>query len=608
MRRPSNLRSGLLAALVGLTIAGAVGIGGGLMMQAAARQSLPTLTEATQTGVETVGRTVAEQLGRALGYGIPLDGLYDLDGYFGKITAGSPTIDGLALRDLSGKTVYATGADIEGTGFPVTVDGTPRATLVLSAAPPLLGPAIDRLRIALAANAILVGLIGGVLVFLLLTRHYAPSRSRLGALMHDAMNDRFPPLPPQRGSGSVAKAYHAYDRCLEALRVAARTLDDAVATVRAIDFDGSLTQKLEPIVNPVAGILSLSALDDAAKPAWRDRSAGAIWLAVIVAGTYAMTMPFVANFAVDRQWAYAPPAWWPALPAIVEVVAAMLAFVVVRGMSDIGRPIVAAVGLVVAGFATASVFWAHDYTLFLELRGAAGAGLGTAVAALASRQAIAERSPFTAILLLTVLVAGPVVGALLGEAVGRRMSFFVTGCMILVLVPVALIVRRANAGAPAPTPADPWRLMPLAAAGVAIGSTLLVWLPAGPGYENYLASGLMFAVAGLAAATVPIRSPFVAAALVAVGMIAGSYPGSPLAIGFAAMALLGAGLGGLVAAGRSHLDEAVAPLGIGIAVGAASIGLAGLLNLPPLAPAAGLAAVLALAGGAVAVRAAHEAG
>jgi len=159
-------------------------------------------------------------------------------------------------------------------------------------------------------------------------------------------------------------------------------------------------------------------------------------------------------------------------------------------------------------------------------------------------------------------------------------------------------------------------VLPVAAMGTAVGATLLVWLPAGPGYENYLLCGLMVAAAGLAAgliaslasATGPVRSRLLAAVLTAAGMIALSFSDGSLAIGLSGVIVFGAGIGGLAATTHTRLDEAVAPLGVGVAAGAGSVGLAGLTALPPLVPGAVLAMALALAGILVSARTTRTAG
>ncbi|NBC31556.1 MAG: hypothetical protein GVY13_02655, partial [Alphaproteobacteria bacterium] len=372
-----------IAGLIGLIVAVLVGLGSLVLVEAAARESLPTLTQATRSGAETVGETVAGQIGRALSYGIPLEDLYGLDGYFGGIVAGSPHVEALGLYDPSGAIIDQTRPGIQGPVFPVMVDGETRARLVLTPAPPLVGPAIDRLWIALAANATLAGLIAGLVSYLFLSRHNSVALRRLGGLMASAMADEFPAPPPARGSGAVAAAFRAYDHGLDELRGAARRLADAVATVRAIDFDGSLAARLEPLVRPAAGALTLSDVERSAAPAWTERPMGRLWLATVAAGVYAMTLPFIANFAIDRSWNLASPVWWPVVPGLAEALAAVPAFLLFRHIRTLFRPVVAAAGLAAAGLATAPAFWVGDYMPFLELRLAAGAGLGAALAALA---------------------------------------------------------------------------------------------------------------------------------------------------------------------------------------------------------------------------------
>ncbi len=601
MRRPSRTRDVLLAGLVGVVIALAVGAGAAGLLRAASQQSLPILEEATEASAETVGRAVADEIGRALGYGIPLDRLYAVDRYFQTIVAGSPIVKALALRGTDGQVVVETAPAVEGVAFPVLLDGAEAATLVLAIAPPLVGQAIDRLRLALACVSILAGLIGGVVAHLYLTHHVAAGRRRLDDRMRAAIEGRYELLPPGKGRGAVATAFRAYDTCIAGLMRSAHTLEDAVATVKAIDFDGSLSRRVQPIVEPVSAVMAVN--QPVAGPSEARRSEAGAWIAVVVVGIYAISAPFVANFAIDRDWTHVSEAWWPVLPIAAVALAAAAGFLLARLVAAGAPGLVAAGGLAMSAVAVAAVAWTRDYIGFLELRALAGAGLGVALTALLP--AGARRFAGTAgIVLFTGLLAGPMVGGLLGEAIGRRMTFLVAGCLLFAMMPAVLSVARDGAATMLPETSRRRRFASAAAicaGGVSVG-TLLVELPAGPGYDDYVTGALMFATVGMAAWLLPLRSLVAGALLTAAGLAIATNPGLHSAAVPGGLLLMGAGLRGLASARRARMGDAVVAASLGIATGAAAVGASSILALPQYAVAAGGVVLLGLVGALAAPR------
>lgn len=600
MRPPRRHRDVLLAALIGLAIALTVGAGATVLLRAASQQSLPLLEEATEASAETVGRAVADEIGRALGYGIPLDRLYAVDRYFQTIVAGSPTIEALALRGTDGELIVQTAPVVEGVAFPVMLEGAEAATLLLATAPPLVGQAIDRLRLALACVSILAGLIGGVVAHQYLTHHVAAGRRRLADRMRAAIEGRYEPLPPRKGRGAVATAFRAYDTCIAGLMRSAHTLDDAVATVRAIDFDGSLSRRVQPIVEPVSAVMAGNL--PVAGPSEARRSDAGAWIAVVVVGIYAISAPFVANFAIDRDWTHVAEVWWPVLPIAAEALAAAAGFLLARLFAAGASGLVAAGGLAMSAVAVAAAAWTRDYVGFLELRALAGAGLGITLSTLlpggARRFAVSA-----GIVLFAVLLAGPMAGGLLGEAIGRRLSFLAAGCLLLAMVPAVLSVAGGGAAA---LPDASWRrrlasASAICAAGIGVG-TLLVRLPAGPGYDNYITGALMFAAVGAAAWLLPLRSVVAGALLTAAGLAVATYPGVHPAAVAGGLLLTGAGLRGLASARPPRSGDAVIAASLGIAAGAAAVGAAGYLQLPTHGVTAGAVLLLGLAGSVMAGR------
>ena len=601
----SAMRQGVIAALVAIIMAAAVMAAGTVVLQAVTRDSLVSLEQAREAGVAGVGRSVADQLSRALGYGIPIDALYGLDRYLATLIEGSPSLEAATVVVPDGTVIHATdqgSADpgSEGVAFPVIVDGETVAEVRLVPAPTLLGPAMERLWMALALTAAAVGLMGGVACLLFLRRHHAVAHDRLRALFAAAVADRFPAFPAPTATGSVARSLMAFDAALDPLRRAARVLSDAVATVRAIDFDDSLADRLAPMIAPARARMALVETDRRSEAAWTEVPTAGIWLLVGLAGLYATLIPFVANFAVDRQSAVLSASTLPAVVLAAEAAAGLLGAWVGRRTPPTVRPAASALGVLVVGIAAMLVYGTRDFGSFVQYRALGAAGLGLAAGATLGRSPDGMRSLVLPVLLGSVLLAGPLIGGLLGEALGRRTAFLTVGVAFIAAAFATLAVRPLQRSGDAP-PGDVSVStgMLMAAAGAAVGSTLAVWIPTGAGYGDYLSGALWIAAAGLGAAVVPLRSPWVGIVLTAGAMVvldfgvehpAFEHPGGL----FALLIAFGAGLRALFeSSARLVSAEAFAGGAAGLAAGAFAFAMSEPAGVPPLSAAGALVVLLA---------------
>lgn len=583
-----------VAVLLGLVTALAVGIATIVLHQVATADSLPSLLQANQAGITAIGRSVADQVAQALGYGIPLEALHGVEPFLATLVNGSPGLDAMGLATLDGRLLHASG-EVEGAiAFPVMVDGIARAELLLSPAEPLVGPVTDRLWLTLAVTCGLAGLLAGAATLTFLARHQAVARDRLQDLFAQLHADRFDTVPEPSGTGLVADAFTALDRALDPLRTATRALSDAVATVRAIDFDGSLSDRVTALVTPVERVMVLAGADRLV-PADRSYSAtGALWLSIVIAGLYAASMPFVANFAIDRQSGVVPTAFWPILPTAVEALVAVIAGSIgLRLVPWIRRP-AAIAGLVACGVAYTLVHGTRDYADFVLYRGIAAAGLGIAVGALLSGQATRLLQGWTGLLLFGVVVAGPVTGGLLGEAIGRRAAFLTIGLgfLLAALLPLMIqpVPRHSQPDATGPRLAERLRSI---AAGLAFGGLFWVWMPVRVGYENYLVDGLWIGLAGLCAAVIPVPWRSLGLVLLVAGLIGLGWPGvAALSIG-PAMVAIGLGLRGMVGSNRAADGSTVWGMGlVGVSAGALAVGVFESFGYPPLVGVAALTGVI----------------
>ncbi|MGF7158913.1 hypothetical protein FHS85_000523 [Rhodoligotrophos appendicifer] len=492
MRRLEALPSWLLAGVLAVIVALCVGAGGYAMLQGAERESLPVLSEATQGGAEAVGRAVTSQIEKALGYGIPLDRLNGVTEYLKHVSDGAPQVEGLAIVDAAGKILFSTGGDIEGLNFPLQVAAQPAGSLILQVASPLVAGAVSRLEAAVAVAALLCGVLAGLGSYLFLVYHLRTAERQLAHTLALARDGHFKTAPPPIGRGIVVAALRGLDRCIEPVREAQRRLEDAAATVQAIDFDGSLKERLDPLLAEV----NEQTAAGAGPSSFVARAKIAAWPASIVVGCYMAAAPFIANYAIDREWSAVSAAWWPGVVLMAEIAAVSIAALGASRLPGHVRHACGWAGLVLAGIATAFVAWSHSYLLFVLLRACAGAGLGLFLAAALNSASLSK--PIVRLTVFAALCAGPLLGGLVGEAVGRRMGFLAIGCgLVLSAALMPLLRNRPGVDAPHPHGAELSGWLAAASLGAIGGAVILVWIPSGPGYDDYLTGGLATALTGL---------------------------------------------------------------------------------------------------------------
>jgi MFS family permease len=196
---------------------------------------------------------------------------------------------------------------------------------------------------------------------------------------------------------------------------------------------------------------------------------------------------------------------------------------------------------------------------------------------------------------IAAVAVGPMLGGLLGEAVGRRLGFLTAGGLALLLAAATLAVRppserEGGAGLGGIHPR-------LVEAGAVAGAVLLVGMAAGDGYENYLGTGLAAAALGLGMAigARPAWPGAAALAVVLAGLGAWAWVDGGIAAIAGTLALVGIGLGGRLRSVAAEAGPATVSAGLGIGVGAAAASLAVEAGGPPAAGAAVVLCGLALA-------------
>lgn len=519
MTPPDRARSWVSAAFVAVVVAATVGLAGHLLLDAGLRQSRPTLEDATRTGAMAVGQAVAAQFAYALELGIPLEKMPGVDAYLERIVAGSPQVEGLALIDDAGQTVASTGEVVEGTRFAI-VGGDAEAELVVEPESPFLDRAVRQMRMALAIAAAFAGMLAGSFAAYFFAFRYEPARRQMLDDLGRVVSGDFDVRPAREDRGPMGQAARALALCLERVAAARRTLLEAAATIRAIDFDGSLGRRVDSIMQPIEKRYRFPRRDDEdAVPADSDGSA---WRIALVLCLYCAAFPYVANFAIDREPDGLPAAWIPVLPLLAELAGALVGASLAR--SGIGRSRLAlAVACLGLAACLAATYWCRDYDPFVMLRAGSGFAGGFVVAALLTHhQAELRRTDLAALAIFAALFAGPLLAGLYAEAIGRRSGFLMLGLAMLAATPFV----AAGAGRTAGVTRRGARRRRIDRSDLLLGLSIipasamvLVVLPASIAYDDYLLTGSAVAVMAICALAVPALSPLVgAAALFAAGL------------------------------------------------------------------------------------------
>lgn len=571
---------------MGLVVAALTALAGHFLLQAGLRHSTPILQDATRTGAAVVGEAVAGQFARALEFGIPLDRLGGVEAYLRRIADSSPQVVGFALLDEAGTVVASTAPDIRGETFEIEAGGA-RASLVVAAVSPLFEGAMRRIWISLGLAALLAGLVAAALTAGYLGLSWQPSRARLLRAVERAAEGDFAEVAARETSGPFFEASQALARCVERVEAARLRLTEAVSTIRAIDFDGSLGRRVDAILHPLEGRYALpDRSDDEPVPGDAPSMAGsAIWRAAAVAGLYAACFPFVANFAVDRGAAGIPAAWIAVAPLAAELFAFVLGALAGRATHGRGgAPL--ALALLLLGIATAATFWCRDYALFVLLRAGAGFGAGLALAAiLANARAWIRPRVLSLALVFAALLVAPLLAGLLAEAIGRRASFLALGLLVLALSPfLAGTGASRSEESPSEERTGPGTGLDVATALAVfpVAAFVLVLLPVGIGYDNYLVGAGAVAVLGAAALATPrLPLPAIGVALAVAALLLHYAPGGAVASIHAACAAMGVALGGALASARGHPRAMLAALAGGLGLGLLLAGAADQFAFPP---------------------------
>ncbi|MFL5259940.1 MAG: hypothetical protein ACJ8AS_09310 [Hyphomicrobiales bacterium] len=564
------------AAIAVTAISAQVFLGSGL------ERSMPSLEAATRAGAEAVGRSVSGQIAHALDIGIPLDRLVGVDAYFQRIVSGSPQVKALALLDANDRTLYATAPHVAGLRFPIA-SGSARAILVVAAESALIDSSVRQLVLTLAIAVGVTGLAAGLLAFGFGLFSIAPARRELTDWLSRIAMGHFDRTPLIEGAGPISIAARAVVPALERLEQSRRRLGESVATIRAIDFDGSLGRRVDAILAGLGSRYEIQPVNPRVDlPGDQPASGGSVlWRAAVVLGVYGAAFPLVANFALDREPLGLDRAWWPVLPLMAELFGAGFGALLGRGTLGRGRTGLAIAGALL-GLSLLSTFWCRSYATFILLRAGSGFGGAFLLIALLGRGGLSfPRRAVLATLAFSGFVIGPMVGALLTEVSGRRAAFLVIGAGMLALAPLVATLRPPAGGSRSARASGALGLadVVLALAVTPVVALVLVIIPDGFGYDNYLAGAGAIALAGLSVCAAPRSSLAGALTLIVAALVLRVAPISTAAL-LAAAAAAGLCAGSAYIAAEGRAARPWTAMGFGAAAGIIAAGLIDVFDVP----------------------------
>jgi len=538
-------RSDWLSVVGGLAVIGVIlltGLAGRERIEAARQGEIDA---ATRQLLGSVAETVATDVGRAIGYGIPLREIYGADSYLASVVAANSEVAGIALMDGQ-RNLLATGGFVPpaapGVEVPVLSDGEAVALVRVSATEGISGSAArDRLLILLA-TALGAGLFAATILRLLLLEGTDLPLTRLLASLRAVGRGRFADYTTHERRGPVLQLAQAVTRVIAPVRHGHRQLLAAAREITAVDLAHQARPRLESALDQVAATFSFGGGDRSRRvqswPGW--------WLvAALLLGE--AVRPLVGGFAADRA---------PGVPAEPGRIA--LVFLAQAGAAALGLMLawqlrggvaLAGLGLMLAGGATLAVEWTYSGGLFLLSRSVTALALAFGAGTLALSAGVRLRRPWLGLASLAAIVCcGPPLGSLLGDLLGRRLAFATLGGALLLLgVGLALAargVRQAHWSLPLLPRREAWAL---GAAALPVNGWLFGSLAAFPLRYDYALMALLLTLAGTGAlaAQLPRRAwpPVLAVLLATAGPLAGLLSATlPALAGGALVSGLGLGL------------------------------------------------------------------
>lgn len=539
-RRRGLVGGDRLAVLAGLVVAAPALVFALLALAGSAGPLRDGLAASSVDLATDVGGTVRDAVERAVEAGIPFAELAGVEPFLATIVESEAGVAAIALVDGDGARLHAYGTPpADAPAGPARLalagpDGAYGEVVVYPTFAAVRDAWADSLAFALG-TVLALALAVGLFVRVVLVEAMELPALRLQAAAIAAGHGHFvqpPREPPGMPLAPLARALSAAVFDLE------RRLRDArvmVEEIRTIDFKSELSGRLAPV------LATLSAYRTR-RDAGRVRSAGWLgWWAIALLLAARAGDGLATGFAADRVGD--DPLALAAIGAGlgVEAIGALLALAAMARVVPRPPLLAAILGAIAAAGAALLVFDTHDLWAFLLARAVAGFAAMTAVWALLSRPGAVSRRPFFPLLLIVAgVAAGPAVGALLAEVVGRRLAFLTMAIALSVLAFRFVLRLAGETGRPRLPVVVLCAERAIAVGGAVAGPVALLHVVAGGDalLAEHARLGLAFAVfgAGLALAAASGRRPpatvplALMAALLAAAALAPAAPAEAVAL------------------------------------------------------------------------------
>lgn len=545
-------RSDRLAGIVGLSVTVVVLTFNALIALTALAPELERLRHASLEAAQALAISVADDVGRAVDLGIPLEEIYQAGEYLETTLTASPEASAIAIVDGTEHTLFRTGTTI---ADEADVVRTPILAGRQTVGAVLIAPSHDIVREALLhlvalgfAVALVAGCGVGVWFRIQRLERVDLPRARFIAGGRSVARGHFTDYsPPARGSPFRPLGLLAA-RLTNPVRRAHRTLLALADEVRALDTAGTHAHDIAKSVAPVATYRF-----EGARLSAIAQVSGTWWIALAFAFGEA-TRALNANFAADRignnplaDVAVGGAVGADALGSILGLLLALA----LKGRFAKGA---IAVGLAVAGVGLGITFQLRDPVAFTAMQMLSGFGIWLALFSALCQRGTLTRLPWRAALIfLAAWATGPVIGGILAEAEGRRLAYATVGVGLLIMALLSLLVpsrprlsqwARPRLGRPA--------AIALFSVAIAIVSWADIHLAAILLREDYASLALNFALIGtgslLPFAAGLRTSPAMAVALTLTALGAVTLVAVPAVV---VSITLGLGLGLAVSAARA---------------------------------------------------------
>lgn len=588
-------RSDWLSLVGGLVVMAIILLTGLVGRQIIERERTNEIRAATEQLLASVAETVASDVGRALGYGIPLDDIYGAEPYLEAVAAANSEVAGIALTDPQGRVLAVGGAlptGAAGIERQVEVNGQVLAVIKVAATNSFTRQAArDRLLILLASAAI-AGMLAALLLRLMLLEGTDLPLARLQSSLRSIGRGQFGDYTAYERRGPVLLLAASATRVIIPIRHGYRQLLAAAREITAVDLDHSAQPRLQGAMDLISTTYTFAGGDRSRRVhAW----AGWWLVAALLLGE--AVRPLVGGFAADRAPGTSAEPMRVALVFLAQSAAGAVGLVLAWRLR--GGPVLAGFALALCGLATLSVEWLYSGGLFLASRAGAALMLTLGAGTLALSGGVRLRRPWLGLAtLIAVAGCGPSLGSLLGELLGRRLAYATLGGGLLLLgICLALTQRSGHRG--------PWSghavgrrsVLALGAAALVVNGWLFGQLAAFPLRYDYALMALLLATLAAAAALAALPrwglpnalAVLLAAAGPGIGLLEHSLWSMILAA-----AIAGIGLGFLWRGARIATPAAALALLAGQGIGPVLAALEHWTELPPGAVTAGTGLLLAL--------------